>query len=423
VNRLFLPRVQLWWRRAGWVLPVLGVFAGLLLQSLTDQADNWLYEEGTAPFVSAGAATALLAAIGGGMVTFTGLVFTFVVLLLQFGSSQYSPRTVSYFLRTRLLQWVLTIFILTITFCFLGLIEVGSGGRDDFEPQTTVLVSVVLLLVSLIAFVTMLQAVGGKIRVDRVLSDIGRTSRRQLRSSFTVRGRGITTLPKLPASAAASVDVRFEAPPGQVVGFDIHRLLQLADRHSAHLDLRLFIGDAVAYGAVIGSVASATPVSARAVSSMLIIDVERSLRHDPLYALRLLVDIAIRALSPAVNDPTTAVRSLDEIEGVLRVAAYQRLGPLALRRGSGTLIVASPTWEDFLDLALAEIIVFGERQPQITRRVIALLSDLEGDVPPERRAGLERYQRQLVERVSRYADGEQRQFALRGDRQGLGGGR
>ena len=84
----------------------------------------------------------------------------------------------------------------------------------------------------------------------------------------------------------------------------------------------------------------------------MIIDIERSLRYDPVYALRLLVDIAIRALSPAVNDPTTAVRSIDEIEGVLRVAAYQPLGPVAFRRGPGTLVVPAPTWDDFCDLAL-----------------------------------------------------------------------
>ena len=86
----------------------------------------------------------------------------------------------------------------------------------------------------------------------------------------------------------------------------------------------------------------------------LLVDLERSLRHDPLYALRLLADVAIRALSPAVNDPTTAVRSVDEIEGVLRVAAYRPFGPVELRRGAGTVVLALPSWDDVCDLALLE---------------------------------------------------------------------
>ncbi len=201
VNRLFLHRLRLWWWRASWVLPVAAVLAALLFQMTTDSVDEWLYAEGTVPFVSGASATALLAAVGGGMVTFTGLVFSFVVLVLQFGSSQYSPRTVAYLVRNRLTQWVLALFIFTITFCFIGLIEVGSQGRDDFEPQTTVLIAVILLLASLIGFVAMLHTVGGRIRVDRVLSDIGRLARLRLHTAFRIQSRSSTTLRPVPATA------------------------------------------------------------------------------------------------------------------------------------------------------------------------------------------------------------------------------
>lgn len=423
VNRLFLHRLRLWWWRASWVLPVAAVLAALLFQMTTDSVDEWLYAEGTQPFVSGVAATALLAAVGGGMVTFTGLVFSFVVLVLQFGSSQYSPRTVAFLVRNRLTQWVLALFIFTITFCFIGLIEVGSEGRDDFEPQTTVLIAVILLLASLIGFVAMLHTVGGRIRVDRVLSDIGRLARSQLRIAFLIQNRSSTRLSPVPEPPDDLAEINFFGSPGQLVAVDTAGLLRLAERHRAHIQLDVIVGDSVAFGAVVGSVAGTSPVSARGLSSCLIIDIERSLRYDPVYALRLLVDIAIRALSPAVNDPTTAVRSIDEIEGVLRIAAHQTLGPVALRRGPGTLVVPAPTWDDFCALALAEIIGFGAQQPQISRRLTALLADLEHDLPAERRPALQHYRAVLLDHVSRFAAGEERQSALTADRQGLGGSR
>lgn len=312
---LVLPRLRVWWWRASWVLPVLAVFAGLALQGLTDRADEWLYVEGAAPFVSPASATALLAAIGGGMVTFTGLVFSFIVLVLQFGSSQYSPRTVSLLVRNRLTQWVLALFVLTITFCFVGLIEVSSLGREDFEPQTTVLIALVLLLASLLGFVALLHTVGGRIRVDRVLSDLGRLARHRLHADLrSSGGRPAPLAGRSSGEPAAGEEVllRYVGPPGQLVAVSTSRLLRLAARHSAHLRITTLVGDAVAFGAVVATARSAAPVPPSAVSAGLVVDVERSLRHDPLYALRLLVDIAIRALSPAVNDPTTAVRSLDE---------------------------------------------------------------------------------------------------------------
>ena len=423
VNRLFLHRLRLWWWRASWVLPVAAVLAALLFQMTTDSVDEWLYAEGTVPFVSGASATALLAAVGGGMVTFTGLVFSFVVLVLQFGSSQYSPRTVAYLVRNRLTQWVLALFIFTITFCFIGLIEVGSQGRDDFEPQTTVLIAVILLLASLIGFVAMLHTVGGRIRVDRVLSDIGRLARLRLHTAFRKQSRSSTTLRPVPPRPDEVAEINFFGSPGQLVAVDIAGLLRLAVRHRAHIQLGVIVGDAVAFGAVVGSVAAVTPISARTLSSYLIIDIERSLRYDPVYALRLLVDIAIRALSPAVNDPTTAVRSIDEIEGVLRVTAYQPLGPVAFRRGAGTLVVPAPTWDDFCSLALAEIIDCGAHQPQISRRLTALLVDLEHDLPPDRRPALELHRAVLLDHVSRFSAGEERRTALTADRQGLGGSR
>ena len=119
------------------MLPVIGLVVGFLLEWVIGALDNAVY--GTSAWetqISTSSATSLLTAIGGGMITFTGFVFSFIVLILQFGSTAYSPRTVSYFLRVRSTQVILAIFVMTITYCFVAMIAVGSEGREDFTRRS-----------------------------------------------------------------------------------------------------------------------------------------------------------------------------------------------------------------------------------------------------------------------------------------------
>ncbi len=136
-----------------------------------------------------------------------------------------------------------------------------------------------------------------------------------------------------------------------------------------------------------------------------------------------MVDIGLRALSPAVNDPTTAVRALDEIEDVLRTAATLRLGPVHSSRGGGLVVLPGATWPDVVDLALLEIIEAGLRAPQVTRRLSALLGDLLADLPEATHAPLLRYQRRLTDEVTSAVPAQDHAIWLTEDRQGIGGSR
>lgn len=429
MNRLGLARLQLWWERAFWVIPVLGVVFGIWLNGVVSSLDDWVesVEGVTQPDVSTASALSLLGAIGGGMITFTGFVFSFVVLLLQFGSSQYSPRTVSHFLRARSTQVILAIFLATVTFSFLSLLDVGSSGRAQFVPILTILVAVGLLLLSLVAFIALLHSVGGRMRVDAVLSSVGRQARQRLQRRGSLLA-GVVTEGEGAAVFDAVAPLVVRSPrAGQVVAVDLRVLRALAKRRRLRIALRVQVGDAVSEGSALMRVwtadGSSAPlkVSGRFAGTV-VVDQERSLRHDAFYSLRLLVDVAIRALSPAVNDPTTAVRALDEIEGVLRVAAHRQLGDQRIAAGAGEVIVRIPSWSDVVLLGLLEIMTFGIGQPQVTRRLMMLLDDLLADVPEDRRGELATLRASLIRRLeASVADPEAVRIALRGDRQGLGG--
>ena len=150
---------------------------------------------------------------------------------------------------------------------------------------------------------------------------------------------------------------------------------------------------------------------------------ERTFEQDPKYALRLLVDIAIKALSPAVNDPTTAVQALDQIGDLLLRLGQCQLEIGAYRDSDGNLrlVVPFPTWDDLLRLAFDEILFCGATSVQVMRRMNALVRDLALAVPKERRPKIEYWDGRLKAMIaSSFVDDEARLEALKDDRQGLG---
>lgn len=429
---LLLQRLRLWWSQALWVIPLGGILAAWGVAKFLERYDEQLHSVWSNE-LSPSAAQAFLAAVGGGMVTFTGFVFSVVLLMLQYGSSMYSPRAASYFLRKRTTQWVLAVFLGTIALSFSQLISVGSLGRADYVPVLSVALVLLALFASLMGFLVLLQTVAAQLRVDSLLSTIGRMSRTQMHrqpwAADTAQGSADPstdgTGPGRAIETPAPLDtdlVRYEGRPGQLVDVALGTLTRIARDSGAEIRLLVRVGDGISEGAPVAVVTGLRPGD-RELSRCLLVRAERSLRHDPLYALRLVVDVALRALSPAVNDPTTAVRALDEIEDVLRTAARLPLGPVRRTSGDGAVVLPRAGWSDVVDLALLEIIEAGLRAPQVTRRLTALLGDLLADLPEAAHAPLLRYRRRLTDEVTRTLPAQDHAIWLTGDRQGIGGSR
>jgi uncharacterized membrane protein len=152
--------------------------------------------------------------------------------------------------------------------------------------------------------------------------------------------------------------------------------------------------------------------------------IERTFQQDPKYPLRLLVDIAIKALSPAINDPTTAVQAVDQIEDLLRRLGRREVDAGHARDADGALrlIVPMPTWEDYLTLAFDEIRQYGGTSVQVMRRLRAALIGLTESLPsPERADAVRRYLKHLDLVIERSPlDEQDKVMAFQEDRQGLG---
>jgi uncharacterized membrane protein len=167
------------------------------------------------------------------------------------------------------------------------------------------------------------------------------------------------------------------------------------------------------------------PPAADRLRGMVALGEERTIEQDPAFAMRILVDIAIRALSPAVNDPTTAVQVLGALEDLLLLIGESDLsGRGAIRDATGTVrvIVETRRWEDLLALAMTEIRDYGATSTQVTRRTRALLEHLAVRVRPEHRPAVAEQLAALDDALGRAVpDPTAREFASRPDLQGIGG--
>jgi uncharacterized membrane protein len=206
----------------------------------------------------------------------------------------------------------------------------------------------------------------------------------------------------------------------------VRGLPALARQHDCVLVLRHSVGDFVPTGATLVEVLGpAPPTVQRRVRRMFALGRERTIEQDPAFALRILVDIAIRALSPAVNDPTTAVQVLNYIEDLLLAIGRRQAegrGALPDPEGRPRVVIPARHWEQYLDLAVTEIRLYGATSVQVSRRLRAMLEELRAGVAPERRAAVDAELRKLEASVAaNFPDDGDRSLAGQSDRQGIGG--
>jgi uncharacterized membrane protein len=203
---------------------------------------------------------------------------------------------------------------------------------------------------------------------------------------------------------------------------NVARLVRIARRQGVVLRLIPRIGDFVVPGTPMLAVHGTGELSRRALSYTVSVGVERTFPQDLGFGLRQLSDIALRALSAAVNDPTTAVQCLDRIVQFLTVLARKPLGAVHHRDGKGEvrLVQDVPGWTDLVDLALAEVRLHSAGNPQVSRRLLAGIDDLLLIAPGERKEPLIRHRALLVQAVERAVpEAAEREFALLPDRQGI----
>jgi uncharacterized membrane protein len=336
---------------------------------------------------------------------------------------EFSPRLVRWLRRDRTLKFALSTFVATFLFALVATAQVGRG-EAGFVPTRTLIAALALTVLSTVMFLLLIDRTANGLRVANVVQRLDTAAREVFDTVYAADPSDVADPDRtLPSLGERPVQVVTHRGVGAVlVTFDRARLVRLARRGGAVVQLVPAVGDHVPPGGALLNVYGEHALSERKLRRAVVLGDERTLDNDPAFAIRVLVDIAIRALPPAVNDPTTAVQSIDRIEDLLRYAAAKHLADGRVRdhRGSTRLIYPTPVWEDLVALALDEIRAFGAGQYQIARRVRALLDALLDDVPERRRPALLAQRALLDDAVVRRFPEDQRADALVADRQGLG---
>jgi uncharacterized membrane protein len=224
--------------------------------------------------------------------------------------------------------------------------------------------------------------------------------------------------------APATQEIEFTGRSGVIMAFSAPGLARVASDANAAVELVPQVGDFVAPGDPLFRVAGgALPIPPEELRGCVAVGPERTMEQDPRLVFRILVDIANKALSPAINDPTTAVQVLDQIQRLLLRLGQRALhdGKVLDRDGKLRLIYGTPDWPDFVMLAVSEVRHFGSGSLQVDRRLRAMLKRLIDELPDSRRPPLEAelaLLRSAVER--RFEDVEDRKRANVADYQGVG---
>jgi uncharacterized membrane protein len=374
---------------------LIALIGGILLSLVDVGPTSPLAFQGTADD-----ARSLLTAITSTMVTVIALLLGLAVVALQLSSTQFSPRLLRNFLRDRPNQLVLGVFVGTFAYSAAGLFTVGvsAGQRSDQFPRFAVTVAVVLLFISLALLVFFADHLAHSLQVDHIMRVVERTTLPVIHDLS-----GGTPAPAVPATAAA-VPSRTS---GYVQVVYVDQLLREAAARQVHVRVRPRVGEHVVAGATLAWIwpvphAGAAPdthafgaVLARTVR----IGFERTLEQDPGFGMRQLVDTACKALSPAVNDPYTAIQAVEHLAVLFTALAARPVGDHVAHDTAGTVTVTIPgrSFAEHLTLGVGLVRRYAAAEPTVVQALLRLLAaTLAATDDPERWTTIEEQAQLLV---------------------------
>jgi uncharacterized membrane protein len=418
-------RARLYVRDSLWVLPLAGAVLGAALGSLDIRIDQSVHVPPQFQY-SASTATAVLAAIVGAMAALTGFVVTVTTLVVQMATGTFSARYMRLWYRDRMLKVLLALLIGTLAFSFSLMRRV----EDNFVPNIGVTVAGVLVLVCLLAFLVFLDRYLHRLRPVAVAALVHEYFRRNFEQQIKRAAHPEIFAGVLDAGGEEPSLVVCSSRAGAIQAVDAAALVDWAHEHDCLVVLRHGIGDFVPSGAGLIGVYGGHDIrrrAARRLGEMVALGDERTIEQDPAFAIRILVDVANLALSPAVNDPTTAVQVLDYLGEALRLVGTTELSIdtwVSNHRPARGVVIPARSWEDYLTLTVNEIRAYGTGGIQVMRRLRAMLEELHEEIRPEFRAAVKDELARLEATVAQsFGDSVDFDRASVADNQGIGGPR
>lgn len=343
-------------------------------------------------------ARAVLATVAGSLITVTSLTFSLTVVALQVASSQFTPRLMATFLSDRGNQAVLSVFLGTFTYTLAVLPSVRSESeaRGSFVPEVAVALGLALTLVSVAMLVYFIHHLTQQLRVESVLAEVQHDALKLMRGALPSLDESPDP-PEPPSVPRDAIRLRVQRA-GYLQTVSLEGLRKVALEHGMIVYLRPVVGTHLTVGSTLAWVwpcddvadGDGAPLDIGALDDDAIADLarrlhdgvhignERTLQQDVAFSIRQLVDVAARALSPGINDPTTAVAAIGAMSTVLVELVGRRLDPKIATDEAGRVrvVVEQPTFGEILALACDQPRRYGRAEPAVLTEVLRLLTDL-----------------------------------------------
>jgi uncharacterized membrane protein len=419
MNWLQRYHIRRYLRDSMWIPPTLSMLVALGVAPFLNRIDT---TAGAEAGLNAGNASLVLDTMASSMFTFIVFVCSALLVAVQLASSLLTPRIIGIVFRDGITKLALAVFVFTFTLTVTVMVQLRTS-----VPVLTGWVAALCGMASLAMFFYLIHHVGMLVRPSGALWVVAALGRKVIESVYPQRlSESVQTgtvqpniLKEIPMAIVA------DSRDGVILAFDLRGLVALAERADCVLELVPQVGDFFAAGDPLFRVyrggANLRPEELR---HCVAVGLERTMEQDPAFAFRIIVDIANKGLSPAINDPTTAVLALDQIHHLLRNVGCRSLADGQVLDASGKLrlVYRTPNWPDFVSLAITEIRHYGGSSIQIVRRLKAMLEDLIHTLPPVRAPLLLQELAVLQRTAARFfPEPEDQALADISDSQGVGG--
>jgi uncharacterized membrane protein len=390
-----------------WFVPAMIVVAAVGLAVVLVAAEAWLElraDERWPMVFGAGAegARGLLEAVAGSMITVAGVVFSITIVTLSLASSQYTSRVLRNFMRDRMNQTVLGVFVGIFAYCLVVLRTIRSEDEGAFVPSLAVMGGLLLALVGIGFLIVFIHHISVSIQASSIIAAAARETIGAVDRLFPDElGEGAEGDPDgdaaipLPERVWSAVPAR---ETGYIMRVDGDALLALARARGIVVRMERGIGEFVVEGAALASVSGLAGLDDEAVDEVCaayVVGRDRTVEQDAGFGIRQIVDVALKALSPGINDSTTAVTCVDHLGAILVRLAPRRI-PARYRyeRGELRVIARGPTFESLLAQAFDEIRQNAEGNVAVLAHLLEVLATIDGRTTNGRR------RQALVEQVA-----------------------
>ena len=345
----------------------------------------------------------LLSTIAGSMITVAGVTFSITVVALTLASSQYTSRILRNFVRNRANQTVLGVFVGVFAYCVVVLRTIRSGDEGAFVPGVAVLGAVVLAFVAIGFLIFFIHHIAASLQAASIIESVATETLHAVDRLFpdpmgeAAAGRGGEE--QEPAPAPETWAVIPATKSGYVQGIDADALFELASERDVVVRMEKGIGEFVIDSCPLVSVSGMSPndETIRTLNAAYSVDRYRTVHQDAGYGIQQIVDVALKALSPGINDTTTAINCVDYLGSILARLAVRRIeSPSRSDAGRLRVINRGPTFPVLLADAFDQIRQNAEGNVAVLKRLLQVLATVAGRTSDERRRQALRQQADLV---------------------------